>query len=115
MTLCGTCGDSGMVCCGQYLGTGECCAALNGGAAMEPCPDCTVSGRRDVHEAFDNGDLDLLPYLIPARHPDAYARELVHALEHADYSLTRLLHRLTGERHLPESEIDRLVQARLAA
>jgi hypothetical protein len=74
-------------------------------------PDCTVSGRRDIHDAFDNGDLDLLPYLVPARHPDAYAREIVHALEHFDYSLTRLLHRLTGERHLPESEILRLAEA----
>lgn len=41
---CSTCGGQGMVCCGRYLDSGECCAAMDGGASMEPCPGCGGSG-----------------------------------------------------------------------
>jgi hypothetical protein len=72
---------------------------------------CVVPLRRDIHELFEDGQFDLYPYLTPARHSDAWKPELFHALEHADMSMTRLLHELTGERHLPESEILRLAEA----
>lgn len=41
---CSTCGGQGMVCCGRYLDSGECCAAMDGGASMEPCPGFGGSG-----------------------------------------------------------------------
>lgn len=37
---CATCGGDGTVCCGNYLGTGECCETLDGGDVGRPCPDC---------------------------------------------------------------------------
>lgn len=74
-------------------------------------PDCVVPLVRHIHEPFEDGEFNLYPYLIPARHTDAWKAELFHALEHADMSFTRLLHELTGERHLPESEILRLAEA----
>jgi hypothetical protein len=78
--------------------------------SMGGCSDplCVVPLRRDIHDLFEDGKFDLYPYLTPARHSDAWKAELIHALEHADMSMTRLLHELTGERHLPESEILRL-------
>lgn len=38
--LCTTCDGQGAVCCGRVLDTGECCATLNGGSEVVPCPDC---------------------------------------------------------------------------
>lgn len=81
------------------------------------CPDplCVVPLRRDIHDLFEDGQFDLYPYLVKPRHTAAWSAELVHALEHADWSLTRLLHELTGERHYAESEIEARVQRELAA
>lgn len=56
-------------------------------------PLCTVPGRRDIHDLFDEGKFDLLPYLVKRRLP-----ELHHALDHANGDLCALLHRLTGKR-----------------
>lgn len=70
-------------------------------------PDCVVPLTREEHRAYDDGKLDILPFLIR----DGRIPELQHALEHANGSLTRLLHRVTGERHWPESEIERRAKA----
>lgn len=61
-------------------------------------PLCTVPLRRDVHEAYDRHEFDLLPHLI------AHGRvaELQHALGHARGDLIGLLNRLTGEQWHPE-------------
>lgn len=58
-------------------------------------PDCVVAlCRFRCHRAFDDGRLDLLPYLEP-RH----RLELAHALQHL--GLMELLERLTAERWAP--------------
>lgn len=85
--------------------------AARGGHGGCDHPDCVVPLVRHIHEPFDNEGFNLLPYLCPHNAPDTYAAEIVHALAHYDYSLTRLIHRLSGERHLPESEILRLAEA----
>ncbi len=59
-------------------------------------PLCVVPLTRAEHRAFDSGDLDLLPYLVPR-----YADELAHALVHYRGDLPALLERLTGERWAP--------------
>jgi len=57
-------------------------------------PDCVVAlCRFRCHRAFDDGRLDLLPYLEPHR------LELAHALQHL--GLIELLERLTAERWTP--------------
>lgn len=56
-------------------------------------PLCTVPLVRHLHTFFDEGEFDLLPYLVKRRLP-----ELHHALDHANGDLCALLHRLTGER-----------------
>ena len=61
-------------------------------------PNCVVAlCRFRCHRAFDDGRLDLLPYLEP-RH----RRELAHALQHL--GLVELLERLTAERWGPVAE-----------
>lgn len=61
---------------------------------MGGCSDalCTVSLCRSVHQAFDAGEFDVLPYLI------AHGRvaEIQHALEHANGDVVALVERLTG-------------------
>lgn len=57
-------------------------------------PDCVVPLCRRCHRAFDDGRLDLLPYVEP-RH----RIELAHALSHL--ALLELLERLTAERWAP--------------
>ncbi len=58
-------------------------------------PDCVVPlCRFRCHRAFDDGRLDLLPYLEP-RH----RAELAHALQHL--GVIELLERLTAERWAP--------------
>jgi len=57
--------------------------------------DCVVPLCRRCHRAFDDGRLDLLPYLEPHRRA-----ELAHALQHL--GLLALLERLTSERWAPE-------------
>jgi len=54
-------------------------------------PECVVPLCRRCHRAFDDGRLDLLPYLEPHRRA-----ELAHALQHL--GLLALLERLTAER-----------------
>ncbi len=61
-------------------------------------PLCVVGLRREIHRAFDDGKFDLLPYLR-AR---GCVAEICHALEHYDGNMPGLLHRLTGERYVPE-------------
>ena len=67
-------------------------------------PDCVVPATREEHDAYDAGELDLLPYLIRNKNQPGHLRELKHALEHCDGSLLRLIHKITGRRHVPESE-----------
>lgn len=66
-------------------------------------PDCTVSLCRPVHRALDDGQFDVLPYLI------AHGRvaELQHALAHANGDLIALIERLTGCRVqlVPKTEL----------
>jgi len=66
-------------------------------------PLCVVPLTRAEHDAFDRGGLDILGDLINHGCWD----ELAHmALVHQVDPLS-MLHRLTGERHLPESEMRR--------
>jgi hypothetical protein len=71
------------------------CAKAQGG-----CDDplCVVPLWRPTHRQFDDGEFDLLPYLVKHRVP-----ELQHALGHYDGDLIGLLNRLTGESFVPES------------
>lgn len=79
---------------GYVVDPGHLCARGRGG-----CDDplCTVPIYRPAHRAFDDGDLDLLPYLVGKR-----TAELQHALGHYEGDLLGLLHRLTGDRYVPE-------------
>ena len=61
-------------------------------------PLCVVPATRSEHRDFDLGQLDLLPHLVR----QGCVEELLHALGHANGSLTRLLHRVTGVRWRPE-------------
>jgi hypothetical protein len=54
--------------------------------------------RRDVHRAFDDGELDLLPYLIA----HGCFAELAHAVAEHQVDPIALLQRCTGERWTPE-------------
>jgi hypothetical protein len=68
-----------------------------GGCGSDLCvvPLCrTFDG--GCHRLFDDGRLDVLPYLA-----GRYTPELCHALEHAEGNLLGLLQRLTGERWVP--------------
>lgn len=57
-------------------------------------PLCVVGLRREIHEAFDRGAFDLLPYLLAHR----MVPELCHALAHYHGDLLGLAARLCGER-----------------
>jgi hypothetical protein len=57
-------------------------------------PLCVVGLRRDLHDAFDQGELDLLPWLIA----HGMVAEIQHALEHYRGDLLGLAARLCGER-----------------
>lgn len=72
------------------------CSRAHGGCDN---PLCVVPLRRDVHESFDRGELDLLPYLRPHHSPTLYLPEIQHALGHYDGNLLGLLRRLTGDRY----------------
>lgn len=61
--------------------------------------DCTVALTRAEHRSFDAGQLDLLPYLVPA-HVD----EIAHALHHYRGDVPALLERLTGRKWVPADE-----------
>lgn len=67
--------------------------------ARRGCDDplCTVSLTRAEHRAFDDGELDLLPYLLKA----GCVEEIAHAVHHYDGRLPALLARLTGARWTP--------------
>lgn len=62
-------------------------------------PLCVVPLLRTLHRDFDDGKLDLLPYLVGKR-----TAELQHALGHYDGDLLSLLHRLTGQRFSPAND-----------
>lgn len=66
--------------------------------AQGGCDDslCIVPLLRPLHREFDDGKLDLLPYLVKHRVP-----ELQHALGHYEGNLLGLLQRLTGHRFVP--------------
>ena len=82
---------------------GRGCLVCRGSGAVDPAhlvprsrggcdhPDCVVPLCRRCHRAFDDGRLDLLPYLEPHRRA-----ELAHALQHL--GLIELLERVTAER-----------------
>jgi hypothetical protein len=61
-------------------------------------PDCVVVLRRDVHRAFDDGELDILGELIA----HGCWAELAHAVEVHHVDPIALLQRCTGERWAPE-------------
>lgn len=60
-------------------------------------PLCVVPATREEHRAFEAGTLDLVPHLIAA----GCIPEMQHALGHLRSPL-RLIHKLTGERYVPE-------------
>lgn len=80
---------------GAVIDPAHLCARARGGCDNELC---VVPLVRHIHRAFDEGEFDLLPYLVKRRVP-----ELCHALEHYDGALLALTHRLTGQRHTVES------------
>jgi hypothetical protein len=59
---------------------------------------CVIPLRRYLHRQFDDGTLDLLPYLHPYRDERRWLPELQHALDHLDGNLVQLLERLAGQR-----------------
>lgn len=61
-------------------------------------PLCVVPLTRMEHTAYDEGRLDLLPYLLA----HGLVAELCHALGHANGDLLGLLNLVTGERFVPE-------------
>jgi len=69
-------------------------------------PDCVVPLTREEHEAFDRGELDLLPHLV---HHGCW-RELAHMVLVHEVDPLSMLHRLTGEQHEPESTVLRRAQ-----
>jgi hypothetical protein len=69
------------------------CARAHGGCDE---PDCVVPLCRVCHRGFDDGRLDLLPYLRPYHAEERWLREIVHALVHYGGDLLGLLRRLTG-------------------
>lgn len=58
---------------------------------------CVVPLIRTEHRAFDDGKLDLLPFLLA----HGLTAEIQHALGHANGDLIGLLHRLTGVLYVP--------------
>lgn len=62
--------------------------------------DCVIALCRPHHEAFDRGDLDLLPY-VAAR---GFNRELAHMQWHYDDPLSVVI-RLSGHRWVPEGGV----------
>jgi hypothetical protein len=63
--------------------------------------DCIVPLSRAQHRRYDNGELDLLPYLT--------LEEQAHAVSHL--GIVGALKRTTGEQYIPESEADRRIEA----
>jgi hypothetical protein len=63
-------------------------------------PLCVVPLTRLEHRAYDDGRLDLLPYLVAHCCVD----ELAHALEHTRGDLIGLLEQVTGVRWAPRLE-----------
>lgn len=68
------------------------------------CDDalCVVPLRRDVHEAYDRHELDLLPYLVAH---GMYA-EIAHAVMHARGDLVAVLTMLTGVQWVPSDRVN---------
>jgi hypothetical protein len=65
---------------------------------MGGCDDalCVVALEREIHRAYDMGELDLLPYLEPN-----HRAELAHAVEHV--GLIAALERITNVRWSPDA------------
>lgn len=80
---------------GAIIDPAHLCARAQGG-----CDDplCIVPLVRHIHRPFDDGEFDLLPYLVKHRVP-----ELQHALGHYEGNILGLLQRLTGERFVPQA------------
>jgi hypothetical protein len=64
-------------------------------------PLCVVPLTRAEHRAFDDGRLDILPFLIA----HGCWAELAHAVEAHRMDPIALLHRCTGERYVPERSV----------
>lgn len=71
------------------------CPRAKGGCDSERC---VIPLRRDLHDLFDQGKLDLLSYLLPAHDRRRWLAEVQHALDHFDGDMLSLLHRLTGKK-----------------
>lgn len=69
-------------------------------------PLCVVPLLRQEHRAFDEGELDLLPFLVVHHVP-----ELQHALAHARGDLIALLERVTGDRWASADEASKIAIA----
>lgn len=70
-------------------------------------PDCVFPLTRLEHDAFDNGQLDVLPYLIS----HGLWFELGHAITAHHYDPIRLADRCTGDRYVPAPENSRILGA----
>lgn len=57
---------------------------------------CVLPATRAEHRAYDEGELDLSPYLMN------HIPEVAHALTHVNGSLLRLMRIVTGKRWVPE-------------
>ncbi len=62
-------------------------------------PRCVVAGCASCHRAYDDGVLDITPYLV-----SRYVEEVQHALAHTNGSLTRILRHLSGRVWEPREE-----------
>jgi hypothetical protein len=71
------------------------CPRARGGCDAD---ECVVPLCRIHHHMFDGGKLSILSELVAGR----MHAELSHALGHLDCDLIGLLHRVTGERYVPD-------------
>lgn len=62
--------------------------------------DCVIPLTREEHRAYDEGNLDLSPYLISS----GCLAEVQHALIHTKGSLLRLMVRVSGSQWAPTDE-----------
>jgi cytochrome c553 len=84
-------GEPCLVCGGRPVDPAHLVPRSLGGCAH---PDCVAPLCRRCHQAYDRGELDLLPHLEPR-----FRAELAHALTHL--SLVAVIQGVTGTRWAP--------------